>query len=96
MLELMHETHRSGTFTFQVIRPSLNLRASEISVLTVELKLVIPPYFPFSGDTAPGSSYGSMANERTGKPDAFLGLATMLKMIAPRTGTWSKLAKSSI
>ncbi len=96
MLESIHETHRSSTFTFQVLRPSLNLRASEVSVLTVELRLVIPPYFPFSGDTAPGNSHGSMANERTGKPDAFLGLATMLKMTAPRTGTWSKLAKSSI
>lgn len=31
--------------------------------------------------------YGKMANERTGKPDAFSALGTILKITAPLAGT---------
>ena len=40
--------------------------------------------------------YGKIANERTGKPDAFSGLGTILKMIAPFAGSLSKFVISSI
>ena len=40
--------------------------------------------------------YGSIANERTGNPDAFSGFGTMLKMTAPLVGSLSKFVNNSI
>ncbi len=40
--------------------------------------------------------YGSIANERTGNPDAFSGFGTILKMIAPLAGSLSKFVNNSI
>lgn len=42
------------------------------------------------------SYQGKIENERTGKPDAFSGFGTILKMIAPLGGNLSRFFMSSI
>lgn len=85
--------------TYIVFRVASVLKPSwaNSSHMTTNLKKTVAKvkkHFGYSLGT--GLFYGRIANDLTGKPDAFSGFGTILKMIAPLAGNRCKFVISSI
>ncbi|PHM79224.1 hypothetical protein BDD26_2849 [Xenorhabdus cabanillasii] len=77
------DSFRYSIFKYSGLRKHLSLRnMSSSSLLFSSVKYQKEPELHYRVE-----GYGIIANERTGNPAAFSGLATILKITAPRVGT---------